>query len=1238
MKPLSIERIPLFGRHLIEASAGTGKTWNITRLYLRLLLQKQLGVQQILVLTFTRAATEELRGRIEAQLREALSVLDSKHCARDSFYDHLFGCGKSDTDNKARQTDSATSYRAILQLALLELDEAAIFTIHGFCARVLSTQAFSSGLPMNLDMQTYCEPLLLQAVCDWYRKIQTRKNDYALLQTYNLEDPQKFYQQYLAALQGSGDLYVADTNILRQERDEKYHDLLMQSAFEKQMIQKKLCTDSNITLISHSLIKNKKDQEKREREWQTLMHWLDDSNTFEVPDEVGQFINGNRYRGNDAIKELFAPIKDLRTSIIQQCKDIDEQYNEALARLPFNQLIGEAITEIRTRFQLIKQNAQILDFTDLIQIVNQQLHDPQTSEQLVEKLRKQFPVALVDEFQDTDPQQYGIFAALYPPAEKDDSKNHALYMIGDPKQAIYAFRGGDIFTYLQARTQADFQWHMDTNWRSLESVVRAYNHLFLFRKTRLEAKAEDNTPPAVFDFDIDYYPVRHTPLAKAAQTRLTDRRLPAGGMYYYLQQNIDNPSGARGNPVKQDWQNALAKWCVKEILALLQYARLGTEQLKEEDIAILVRTSSEAWIMRQYLLQNQLGCVYLSERESVLQSDEAREILWVLRGIWEVENDYLLTRALACRLLGGNPERLAHVRQEGGEQQWEALRDAMFSYRALWLKKGCMALLLTLISQNSQPQPLAYERALTNYLHLAEILQKGAQENPHPGQLIKWFSDQILSQVGEEETQLRLESDDKLIKIITCHGSKGLEYPVVFLPFASFYKDPIKQGRQIKQYFVYHDPQTQIPVHEIGASNRACDAVTREDKAESLRLFYVAVTRATHRCYIGLAASEQSELSAPGILLGLKDNNDWLERLQQLTEKNQHSILLTEDFYKNDQAGGQLSSRQADLSDRDLQAARFDNLAALRDHWRLTSYSALARGARLAWIDRREIDEAARSQSTNLRNRVKKIAKSQLPIRFSLTPGAQTGAMLHEVLQGYDFQQDNEPVIRRVLARYGSFSDTQISDICAWLTEVAQTRLPSMPSTTGVTEVNQADTQQGFSLAQIPFVKTLREVEFYFPARALPTRTLLQLLHAHRREVFAQSVLAPSFDSIDIEGMIKGVIDLVFEYQGRYYLADYKSTILGECFEAYAPAALMMDMQQHHYDLQYVLYALALHRYLRAQLQNYQPEKHFGGVYYFYLRGMSDQNKIPYGVFFTPLSTEFLTRLDKLFGDQRTQT
>ncbi|PTY37705.1 exodeoxyribonuclease V subunit beta [Saccharospirillum sp. MSK14-1] len=1117
MPTLDAATLPLTGRQLIEASAGTGKTYNITRLYIRLLLESNLGVDRILVMTFTKAATEELRGRLATLLREA-------HDHWDTLDEPFFA--------ELRQRIDPVKAKARLYQALLHLDEAAVYTIHGFCKRALTQQAFASGIGFNAEMETDSRELIMEALRDWYRR-RAGDDDFGLLYQH-WPTPDAFFDSWANTIASSEPLPepgVTDPEPAWQ-------------AFREQW-------DNEAEAFFALNVKTRRGD--NQAIWQATL------------DELNHLA---RQTWPGSAPELFD--KGFNKDAFSTAKKIDQlptlhRLTKALNQISLEQraqLAWAGIDYARAHLADAKDRLNQLDFNDLIVLLRKRLTED-GGEPLAAALAEQFPAALVDEFQDTDPDQYAILDTIY---RKRSDTEPLLCMIGDPKQAIYGFRGGDVFAYLSARDHADQQWQMDTNFRSHPAVVDGYNQLFY------------DGGRAVFGFGIDYQPVNAGAKEPAELIDPAGRAAVQWGLL-----------PADDKPYTKDAQGALALWSAAEIHRLLTQASWSNKPVQPGDIAILVRDRNEAATIQLALHEYGLNSVYLSSRDNVLKSEEADSLRLALHGILDLENDRALVAALATPWFGLDTEALFELHQN--EHRWAELQAEVTELRERWLNQGLMSMALALFQRHVQPRPEQHERALTNSLHLLELLQQASQHHRQPWALLHWFDQARDDDRLAAEAQLRMESDADLIQVITQHGAKGLEYPIVFLPFVSYGRS----ARQAPALVRYHDRHDHSARLALNPSDEEIELWQQEQIAEDIRLLYVAATRAESRLYILAAEFKEFARSPLARCMGIEQFGTLTEKLgtNPLIPNLLRDIALT-----TEQPSSLSATPRGDLKPADFHGS-------IERDWWLSSFSALTRNARHGGLSNPDRDQDE-PEATNT-------PASELPLRFSLARGAEAGNLLHDILERLDFHQpDFEAALQAPRQRYqGLISGIENAEpqLIDWLTEILHTELPS-----------------GARLADLPLNQTLRESEFYFPLNATANagRLLADILARHRGQ---QAVALP--DPRRLKGMMHGYIDLVYQWGGRYYVVDYKSSYLGNQLARYQDPWLTESVQNSYYDLQYLIYSLALHRYLKTRLADYDPAQHLGGVHYLYLRGMAPGNAS--GIYHREADLTAIAELDALF-------
>ncbi|KYN87359.1 exodeoxyribonuclease V subunit beta [Vibrio cidicii] len=1186
--PLHTMQFPLHGARLIEASAGTGKTFTIAGLYLRLLLghgsddtrhRVPLTVDQILVVTFTEAATAELRDRIRARI----------HAARLAF-----ARGQSDDaviKPLLAEIDDHRQAAQILLQAERQMDEAAVYTIHGFCQRMLSQNAFESGSRFNNEFVTDESQLKAQVVADYWRR-----NFYPLPQALAAEVRQLWSSpaallaeigRYLtgAPLKLTVEPMTGSLAELHQANLEKIADLKARW---------RAVQDDLMPLISASDVNKRSYSKKSLPEWLAAVNqWAaSETSSYDFPDKLLKFSQSELAektpQGVVPEHEIFLAIDTFLAQPIS-------------LKAP---LLAHAIAQCRTWLAKAKMQKQWLSFDDLLTQLSAAI-DNDEQDLLGSRIRTLYPVAMIDEFQDTDPLQYSIFSRIY--------LNHpecGLFMIGDPKQAIYGFRGADIFTYIKARNQVSAHYTLGTNWRSSAEMVQAVNQVF-----------QRPDSPFIYDQDIPFLPVSASPGAEHRFWIMGGQKQPA--LTYWLQEAQQGPVS------KGEYQQVMAASSASQIQQVLSQSQQGHAWLQRGEeqkailpgnIAVLVRTGSEGRLIKKALADQGIASVYLSNRDSVFLSPVAQDIQRLLQAVLTPDNDRALRASLASELFALDAATLDALNND--ELAWDTALNEFREYRRLWQQRGVLPMLRSVMAKRHVAERLLGEengeRALTDLMHIGELLQQASGELDSDHGLLRWLaqaiSDAQTGMGGSDEQIQRLESERNLVQIVTIHKSKGLEYDLVFLPFVF----AAREASEAK----YYDAHSDTTVLDITRHEAALKQADKERLAEDLRLIYVALTRAVYGCFIGSAPLRNGRStkeptgvhqSAMGYLLqngqqgGIADLTAAL--LQQKTALACVDVcaplpLPEEKFQPSAQSVGALAARELHTP--------IDRL------WRMTSYSALVKQG----SQHSEYDASLELSGFDIDSSGERDESAVLEVEkniFNFPRGARPGTFLHALFEEVEFtepatSEHNTQVISALMAQ------EQIdSDWLPVLQRLIDTVLETPLDGKALRLRDKAPSQR------------LVEMEFFLPIEVLSAAALNRVCQRHD----PLSAQAGDLGFQTVQGMLKGFIDLVFEYKGRYYVLDWKSNHLGDATHFYHGEALKGAMVDHRYDLQYQIYALALHRFLRSRVADYDYQRHFGGVYYLFLRGMDGESGS--GIFSARPSLAFLQQMDRLLDGQEPQ-
>jgi len=1220
---LDVFACPLDGVSLIEASAGTGKTWNICGLYLRLLLERRLEVQRILVVTFTNAATAELRDRIRQRIVDTLALVRGRAgSAGDPFVPRLV-----DTLRSAQGIEDGEMITR-LELALATFDEAAIFTIHGFCQRALSDTPFTAQMPLAMELLEDDSELVQEAANDFWRRRVAGDSLGPALGAYLVkrkDSPEKFARTLKRHLAKSTAVAKWPSGI---DSPTEVDSAALSAAHaaaralwvgERQDIVD--CVKSALPSLNANSYKPESVTAAASG-WDSLLQGHDALAALESePDKLAllgqtRLLSGTKKGQKPPSHAFFAAAQtllDVRASSGLTLK---------VARL---RLLRDLMTEASSALREGKRQRRVVAFDDMLFNLHERLTGGDAP-WLASSLRERFPAALIDEFQDTDPLQFAIFKTVY------GAGKNPLFLVGDPKQAIYSFRNADLHTYLQAREQSSSEYTLVENQRSSGLLLDALNRLF------------GANPQAFMLPGLDY---REVALGDKPRKVMVDATQPRAPLHVWTLPN-DPLTGAP--LLKKDAQKAVVQAVAAEIARLLSAAQrgeitLGGKSLRAGDIAVLVRSHAEGSLVRQALSALGVGSVELSQA-SIFRSPDAEELDRVLAAVLEPAREKLLKAALSTEAMGLDAAAIAALTDDEPEMLATVQRFA--GYRETWLQRGVGFMLRQWLGGERVAERMMArldgERRLTNLLHLIECLHQAAVAHAAPDALLRWFQTQRRDERANDATQLRLESDQNLVQIVTIHKSKGLEYGLVFCPF--LWNGRLGGFPDGLDGVEYHDDEGHAVIDyckDFEGEFDEADVKSRiklEDSAESLRLIYVAMTRAVHRvvlvagCYLtkvgkGTSPIESTRSRLNWLVAGAGQSpREWFDSRIDV------SAIAAAWTELEAQGGPHVVVEPLPLgSGTPVPAMRalpemLEALAPPRHMpagWWIGSYTGLAHGAthELAAADH------------DLRVAATEGAPATTAIRLEdddilrFPRGAAAGECLHAVFEHIDFTAPAgwHAAITAALRRLrpsmpgvgsGSGSDAdpkQVRMLQRMLADVISTPLP-------------VGTNQPLVLSGLPMSRRLIELEFHLPSHRLEASALNEALSR-----FGYAV--PRLGFTALRGFLKGFIDLVFEHDGRFFILDWKSNYLGDQPADYANAPMDSAMTEQGYHLQYLLYSVALDRFLKRRLPDYRPEQHFGGVLYLFVRGVrpgwTTDGGLPTGLYFHRPSPEVIEGLSALF-------
>ena len=1333
-----ISKFKFKGPALVEASAGTGKTYTITGLVVRLLLGDYgedveltpLSIDKMAIMTFTNAATYDLKRKIRERIHSTRIALQSPE-GGDELVQRI---RKLFTDPK----DPNKLKAAILLLTVAErdIDRASISTIQSFCGGLLKRYATGAQIALNAEFIKDDSALKEEALVYAIRELTYNQNLEEAFVAPSVESP---LSPETAPLLGTASLAEDVANNFTTPGG----DVKLNSEFDFN------ASRSNFAFFEFLRLNNLIDTSKLIDDFSdysavtvNMFKRLKVNNrvaNYASLAEIGRdfYCRGGRMKPRPGVTVDLSEIGKLEKKETKNNSTEDSAYVNMVKDCIFRRAL-----EI---FERLKNNLGVLTSDDYLFRLDYALKTKSEAGMVIaSEVRRQYPVMFIDEFQDTDPVQFDIVKRIYldyfaQPGndwyQKIGSSKipTGFYIIGDPKQAIYSFRGADIDCYLKARAavksiaigkgKGPNVYRLDTNYRSDSNLVQAVNYLFdprYFGRSLMLGR----------EHDIAFEPVKSPQGRELSGFSIEQSNFKAFN-FLVLKDSTGN---------KEERKNLVAKHAVKTIVELMLGGTLTRQKIRQkiryQDIAILVNAEADAQIIEKYLTQAVIPYVNGSERATVQGTPEFKAIIALMRACCSPRREEII-KLLVSSLFNFTAQELDALLI--GEK-FDQLVHFLTECTVMWREQGFMALMMKFlftrevfgswsINDELSATP-GGSQIFTNIMHTAEIAQALSLNAKAPENLLPLMEGLVDQPEGTEQLLetgidpvIRLPAVEEVVKIVTSHASKGLEYPIVLMPFAGFGRK--KNGKTSFCYVYNEDDENRTRLYDITVGNtegcKAFEAYVRDNSWEQTRLWYVAATRARHAMFVWVDESKNSnnEIPAPAKTVF----NDFMS---MQTQAEVERLFKVEEFTPQDCVVPDRNWRQRDTQDFTSLAVEIPTANMIDAKWRISSYSGLTavRGTKVRpdieneALQHREDDPVLMadddltsidfeplkptSASMGVKHKAEasvtpkepldlapKVAldSAKLYTRFTFPRGAAAGTFLHDVLEHVSFSTVktkapaenslNTAVLTGAQGgALGSSTGRTLEDAlthslknidynavsAVWRPQVLQNDntvrdgLGFAPLSTWLRDVIETPLG-GFKLQDLSDKNCVKEMEFLlsmpntissgFYSTAASNQTLNGLINDfYKREdpQMLEYVKEAQVSFADVKGLMTGFIDLLAIHEGRFYVIDYKSNHLGDEPEAYSYEAMKKAVAAHRYDVQYLIYTVAVHRFLKKVYGSKYSYDMIGGVRYLFLRGMSgssglgakgtdkEANTYAPGVFGLRLPEDLINELDAYFG------
>lgn len=1390
---------------MIEASAGTGKTFTISNLVVRLLIEglkngnhtEPLDIENILIVTFTNAAASDLRARVLQKIHESRISFDQiKNGIKtiedfeSPFKDIAIKCFEKYLENTIdaidvdKLKDTASVFSRLLTRAERNIDRASISTIHSFCNKALNQiysfeagRAFNVNLTQDISLEQkeaklavwrslfyndngFDRDLLLNLLGFTDPEGDTLKNAVKAIEKVRLIDPNEcyygfsvksYYEEGVKKLQKTPDerlKYLLDTakdlysdfendffsklESLKEYKDQiisfadgntvpgSLYELSPGGSFYSNPFNKGLPCKNFLNLLVSTLNNDSADTINYITSFNSIDKIValseigSDEHFFKVK-KSGEFKDSQKVRDFEEI------VKDLISASFEVITEIE------LIKLELTTLV--AINVILKTDELCERDNVISNDEVLRQlaVALNNNKDKSRGDVLSSLLRKRYPVAMIDEFQDTDPVQFAIFSKLYLNQDAIDESAHC-YLIGDPKQSIYAFRGTDINSYNKAKElilgNKGNVYTLNTNYRSCQNIIKGVNEIFYeyeepktqessegsfsniesqnSEESLSEKKVKIDYPYVKNPFDyynnsgkegyldskIHFEPVNFSDKANSVRFYFKDDSSKEIPICNYIREV--SFADSQETPKANDYYGEIAKFVALDVKRCLLEGKIfenGEERdVKPSDITILVNDAKENSFIQDALKKQSIQSVYFSDKESVINSEdknynitvteEAANVIYLMEAMCDSTNSPKVNRLLGSSLLRLSSEKfLDSIKSDKLDSEITLLRVC----RDSWEKYGFITAFSQYIYQHDLLCTILEtdggERSLSNYFQIAEIVQSVNSKVVGSNAQLLWFKELVLNNKGElseDVTKKHLESEQSLVKVMTIHKSKGLEFPIVFTPYESGF-----MALKSKDSAIYYDPDSKQVSYALDRENKIIgksvkDLVEVAALQEQERLLYVALTRAKLANFITLPSCVslerkpyQSPLKKLISLVSKDDSADSKGKPSKRTTKKSKDkeveIDTTKDVVvadpqptlkavENPELFKKLETVELDESikvqnsiSQDCSVSSLDK-GAVDNSFTVTSYSAITSGAHNDMFA-----SSADEKETSVEDGDSDDSKDKDLINFNFAKGSTAGSFLHKLMEIVLAKDDVDKADKdslynfvnsqlkydfyHLVSKPGDDEDTKNEKIVAlsqWLYDILNANL--LPKAKDGNQVK---------LSNLKALDCARELDYFLPCKDFKVRVLNGICHDfYESEVKAFELTSipelPDLKKSNFKGFMNGSLDLVAKFVTetgpKFYMIDYKSNYLGNSYSRYIQQKILKSIFESRYDVQILFYSLALYRFLKTSLPNFSYENDFGGVMYLYLRGMNSFDARSSGQFYVKPSEALIERLDKLFN------
>ncbi|VFP83771.1 exodeoxyribonuclease V subunit beta [Buchnera aphidicola] len=1164
---LDIKKIPDYGITLIEASAGTGKTFTIIILYLRLILNigikktysRPLSISEILIVTFTEASKNELKNRLYKKICQLYDMCINNDNKISELQEII-----NDIKNIKKTTQ-------LLKIAKKNINSIMIYTLHGFFFNILNEQKFLCKKMLPKKILLNMQKIQLESTKEFWKKYvcNADKNVIRFI-LKKWPDPNKLFN-YINVWINQSNINFKNNFTKQTSLYDKYHDIIAIINITKKIWNKEKNKIKN--LIYKINLNHKIYNKKNIKKWfDQINQWSQTiKNNYSIPKTL-KYFKFSKIQNNKSLKN------DNKYIFFKNIEKIFINYN-----VFFEYFIYISVKKITQIVKKKKKEKNGLEFNDLNKILWEEIKSKNST--IKKNIINKYTISIIDECQDIDDIQFNIFYKLY-----NNMSNKSLILFGDPKQSIYSFRGSNIFSYLKFKKKIKNIFILNKNFRSSKYIVNGINLLFSRIKNPFIFKKINFQPSITYQKNKKTYFSINNVKQPAFNFVFQHKKIMTTDEYYYW--------------IAKECAYSIYTWLSKKYTksSFIKLNNNKIRRIKYEDIAILVKNKYEAQIIKKALNKNGLQSTYTSHKDNIFHTVEAKEIMWILDSIIDLSNKLKFQKLLFTRIFKKNIYDIQLINNQ--EKAYTSLFLKLKKYYFIWNNTNITNMIYKIIVDFNIPIHKTYSQNnnidIKKISQICEILEKKNETITNKFLLIVWFKKKILQDdIENNKINDIYEKEEKTIKIVTVYKAKGLEYPITWIPFFSNFKKPKNN--------IFFCKKKLKKIIDLKNNKKNSFINQKELLSEDLRLLYVALTRSMVHCNIGLAAIKKNNnikinneiytdchKSSLGFLIqkGKKNNLNGLKK--ELSFLNKKKIFKIKNEIKNKKKNYKIKNIPINQILIPKLLKKIINPWTKINFSKIISYNIFHNKNHV--LNKIKENKKNKSTKTNIHN---------FPI------GKEYGIYLHDILKKIKFNKNNN--IKKIIneLNFLSLSQKWINKLFIWICNI----------------ISKPIDNKNLSLDQIKQNEYLKEVKFTISIKKYININQLNIIIKNDDPL---SKKCKNINFENISGVLTGTIDLIFIWKDKYYIIDYKSNWLGPNYDSYNTNNIQKEIIKYRYDIQYQIYSLAVHRYLKKKIKNYDYNLHFGGVFYLFIRALNKKNNS--GIFFIKPSYFLIYNLDNLLN------